>query len=448
MRRLLWNLNLQRNGKAYSKYLELKKYEMLPELDRQKIQEERLKKILLHAYKNVPYYTRILSEASVVVGEDVFLDNFTRIPVLDKDIIRKNDLVSKDINGRKWIYNTSGGSTGTPIKIVQDMEYLSWNMAASELFMNNCGYKVPMRRVTLWGSERDIRSKRSIKSNIVLWMTNNEFLNAYNISPDKMKEYVSIINEKKPNLIHAYAESLYQFALFLERENISVYSPEVIITSAGTLFPYMRDIIEKTFNSKIYNLYGSREVGAIACEKIGESGMHVSTYTQYIELLDRNTTPVSYGQEGELIVTSLTNYGMPLIRYKIGDVAQWSDIYKTEQIRPSIIENVKGRVSDNFIKRDGSITFGSYFRHLLFFMDWIDKYQIVQEDYEKVIFYIKPISKVPNNFPVDFDSIIKDVKLVMGEDCSVAYKVVDRIDNSTSGKYRYTISKVFDSKLK
>lgn len=444
IRKILWNIYMQKKGKAFSKYCTLKRYNRLPRREKQIIQEKRLKEVLLHAYQNVPYYTKVLANSGVINGSEVNLEEFTNIPILDKKAIRENfeQLMSKDIDNRKWNFNTSGGSTGEPAKFIQDLEYSSWNMAASQIFLEFSGYQVPKSRIILWGSEKDIGSNKTIRRSLGLWMQNIKFLNAYNINPTMMNEYVDTINQKKPYLIHAYAESLYQFTLFINKNKLSIYSPKAIITSAGTLFPYMRELIQDVFGTQVFNMYGSREVGAIACETSEHSGLHVSDFTQYVELLDNNLNTVSYGEKGEVTITSLTNYAMPLIRYRIGDIAKWSNHSENKKLKPYIFENVEGRISDNFISKDGNITFGSYFRHLIFFMDWIEKYQIVQEDYDKVIFYIKPINDVPASFIDEFHRISNEIKKVMGESCVVNYKIVDNIQNSISGKYRYTISNV------
>ncbi|GGA38121.1 hypothetical protein [Okeania sp. KiyG1] len=89
-----------------------------------------------------------------------------------------------------------------------------------------------------------------------------------------MHRYVEVINQKKPKLIKSYAGSLYQLAKFVKENNLSIHSPKRIHTSAETLRQFMRELIEDVFNCKIYDFYGSREVGAIA----GECAKEKSTF--------------------------------------------------------------------------------------------------------------------------------------------------------------------------
>lgn len=96
-------------------------------------QKKYLSNLLLHAYEKVPYYHNLLKKYEIVLDGTVDLSKFHDIPLLTKEIIRSNsqDLISTDISNRKWYYNSSGGSTGEPIKLIQDDLYLKWRNATN-----------------------------------------------------------------------------------------------------------------------------------------------------------------------------------------------------------------------------------------------------------------------------------------------------------------------------
>ena len=192
-----------------------------------------------------------------------------KFPCLIKLIIRARfeDLKSDDLFKRKWHLNSSGGSTGEPVTFIQDKEYHYWTTAIKILYDSWTGYSIGDRKIRLWGSIQDLSLvEESFKNRLIKWIDNNVCLNAFRMTPAEMEAYVKKINEFKPIQILAYAESIYELSRFIEDEDLWIYSPRAIMTSAGTLFPHMRDTIGRVFKAPVFNRYGSREVGDIACE--------------------------------------------------------------------------------------------------------------------------------------------------------------------------------------
>jgi phenylacetate-CoA ligase len=260
-----------------------------------------------------------------------------------------------------------------------------------------------------------------------------------------MLVYVKQINAFKPVQILAYAESIYELSRFIERGNLKVYRPRAVLTSAGTLHEYMRRKIEEVFNAPVFNRYGSREVGDIACECDHHKGLHVSPLTHYIEILRQDGSMAQTGEQGEIVITLLTNYAMPLIRYRIGDMGVWAEKPCTCGRSWPLLREVTGRVTDNFVTSEGKLLYGGFFRQLLFSQEWIKKYQIIQEDFNHIHIFIvlhKQNGTTPEFYSEKMKEITQRICLVMGQDCRVKFDFVDDIVSSPSGKYRHTVSKV------
>lgn len=400
-------------------------------------------RMLNHCQLSVPYYAEIISRMGDGYKNDpeTYL---TRFPILTKEIIRKNSdrLNSTDLSRRNWIYNSSGGSTGEPIRLIQDRQYMDHQMAIQWLSFNWAGRKLGEPAYFLWGSERDIlKGTIGLRKKILNKLTNDRFLNAFLMTPEKMRQYLAQLNRMPPKLIVAYVQSIYELAQFAEKEKIFVAPQTAIMTSAGTLFSFMREKIETVFQCKVFNRYGSREVGDIACECETHAGLHVFPWGNYIEIVDEQGRLVPNGIEGNILVTNLSNFAMPLIRYSIGDrgVLSQSDCCKCGR-QGQIIEKITGRNVDVFRKIDGTLVDGEYFTHLLYFKDWVRKFQVVQKDYSHVVFRI--VKTDVDYAPEDLADIQEKTKIVMGEDCIVSIEFLDDIPPSESGKYRYTISEV------
>lgn len=449
IRKILWELKLAIKGN-YLKYLsEVTHWQGLSGSQLQTMQQDRLKMLLTHAYFHVPYYHAILHEAMVVnENGQVNLDNFHRIPFLTKEIIRArfSDLKANDINTRKWYENTSGGSTGEPVRFIQDKYYGEWSAAITMLCDSWTGYTTGQRKIILWGSERDLFLGRETKKiRFGRWLKNEIWLNSFRMTPEHMRSYVKKINESNPVQILAYAESIYELSRFIEREGLSVYSPRAIMTSAGTLYPHMREVIEKVFRSPVFNRYGSREVGNIACECDKHEGLHLFAPIHYAEILKRDGSFADRNEAGEIVITSLINYAMPLIRYRIGDMGIWSKSKCSCGRNWPLLMQVTGRTTDTFLRKDGTQVHGEYFTHLFYFQDWVKKFQIIQESYNhiKVLIVLRENTEnVVEQYSERLNEITEKIHLVMGNDCKVDFENVEDVLPTASGKYRYTISKV------
>lgn len=402
---------------------------------------EKLRRLLRHAHRTVPYYNEILEEAGVVRGGEVHLDRFTEVPLLTKDTLRgKGNRLRSVEPGPDPYTNTSGGTTGEPVEFVQDRRYWEWNVANKISYQELAGKPLGGREVKLWGSERDtFQGRELLQTRLRNHLYNRRLLNSFRMSETDMREYVEVINSFRPHTIWAYVESMHQLALFVQREDLDVHSPNGIVTTAGTLHEPVRERIETVFDATVHNQYGSREVGDIACECAEQEGLHTFPHTHRVEIVDEDGDPVPPGEQGEIVITVLTNRTMPFIRYRIGDVGRKSEEYCPCGRPFEVLDEVAGRVTDHFVSNDDALVHGEFFTHLFYGRSWVRKFQIRQRSTEEVVIYVVPESS-PNQS--DLHEIEDNIVSVLGEETTVRFDFVNAIPPSDSGKYSYTISDV------
>jgi phenylacetate-CoA ligase len=401
-----------------------------------------LRIMLEHCRRSVPYYARLLRDAPARI-DDPF-QYLSRLPLLTKSLIREQfkELQSADIANRRCYFNTSGGSTGEPIRLIQDYEYRERSRAVTMMYSTWAGKDPADLEIRVWGSERDvIEGTSGILAKIRNAGTNTRILNAFRMTPENMRAYLRAIDRAKPKLIVAYAQALYELAKFAEQENIRVSPQNAILTSAGTLYSFMREKIEAVFGAKVFNRYGSREVGDIASECASHQNLHIAPTGCVIEIVDEDGRRVPDGVEGNILVTCLTNFAMPLVRYQIGD----RGVMSTDEIcacgrRGPMLKAVLGRNVDAFRTADGTLIDGEYFTHLLYFRDWVHRFQVVQKSFAHVEFKVVPLHRDVHKS--EFEDIAMKTRLVLGTDCNVSLEFVDDLPPSRSGKFRYTISEV------
>jgi phenylacetate-CoA ligase len=441
---LLKYISLATGNDVYKNYQKTLQWDNFSEKEVNQKQEKLLEDILLYSYQQIPYYKKIFDQIDLISNNQVDLDMFNQIPILTKDMIRENfnDLLApnwKELGGEE---NTSGGSTGEPVKFIQGKNYKAWNYYASKLYYNKMlGKEMGEKEANIWGSERDIlRGNIGLDAKITNFLYNRIFLNSFTLTEEKLFSFVEKINKFKPKSMWCYVESLFELAKFIKENNLKIHSPEIIISTAGTLTPEVRDFVEEVFETKVYNQYGSREVGPIACQCKEHKNMHTFPWANYVEIVDEKNKPVKPSEEGYVLVSTLTNKCMPLIRYKIGDMAIKAKSNKCTCGRNTAkIKEVTGRVISHFYNNDGTKVHGQYFIHLFYFQDWVKKFQVLQEEYDKVVCRVVK-EKEPNQ--EDIKKIENKIKKVMGENCQVEFSFVKGINPSKSGKYLYTISRV------
>jgi len=410
-------------------------------------QEESLKKLLLHAYQNVPYYTRIFNEIGIIKNSNnCDLSKFNQIPILTKDKIKKNfhELTSKDYLKRKWYYYHSGGTTGEPFTFILDINYQKWDKATTKYYKKNMvGFnKNNPKNIYLWGSEKEIFTKvENPKEIIQNWLNNTKMLNSFNLTEVNMEKYIKIINSFKPVYILGYPNSLNDLSRYIKEKKYQIYSPKFVISSAEVLREDMRKTITEVFKTKVLDFYGSRETASIAGE-CKNGSMHLFSFNNLIEILDKNNQLVKNNQEGRVIVTNLHNYSMPFIRYELGDIALFGDT-NCECGNPlPILKKITGRVLEHFVREDGSIVPAEFFMFL--FIEYnnkgiIKKYQVIQETYKKIKILIVLDGNLSESEKLDFED---KIRIAMGTDIEIVWEFVNDISKTQSGKYLYTQSKV------
>jgi len=324
-------------------------------------QNNKLFKILEIAFNDIPYYQ---NKGIPISKESFTYDNFLKIPILTKEIIRNRTKELINHKNKNDVFKvSSGGSTGEPVVIYFTQEQKHHGMANYYLALSLNNVNINDTSIDLWGAEKDMHNTNAT-FDIKDFILNKTTLNTFVLSEDIINLYIKKLNKIKPKFIKAYVHSIYEIAKFINNNKISIDFTPIIHCTTGPLYPEMRSEIKKAFNNAlVYNFYGSREVSAIATEVPHKKGLFVLYDNVLVEILDENDNPVKKGQEGEVVITTLNNFYMPLIRYKIGDRAIKGDDIEFGSL---ILDSVVGRTLGVIHKIDGTKIDGQFFTSLFF----------------------------------------------------------------------------------
>ena len=425
-------------------YKKLKEHQWNTVEENRNLQRIKLFKLIKYVSQNIPYYNRIIKEYDVQFSEDTIFDDIKKFPILTKDIIRNHFDKLYKFRDNTYYRNTSGGSTGEPVIFYQDRDYFAWNTATKIFFDEWAGRKIGEPMMKLWGSLRDIlEGGQGFKGYLRQQLSGVTTLSAYRMSAKNIYKYVQRINNIKPCLILAYTSSIDELARSIQEHHLSIYSPQAIMTTAGVLYPEVRARIERVFQAPVFNRYGSREVGDIACNCEKSTGLHLIPDIHYVEIVGDNGKEVKRGESGEIIVTLLTNYTMPLIRYKIGDRGILSDKDCKCGHGLPLLEKVVGRITGNFKNKLGDYISGGLFFSLFYFIENIKQFQIIQEAIDYISINLVLIDKTKlKDMDKDFKEINQTIWKVMGNETKIKYNIVYEIKPSPSGKFMYTFSRI------
>jgi phenylacetate-CoA ligase len=404
----------------------------------QALQLERLTRIVEHAGQRVPYYRDLFRSAGFDPRGMRCAADLQGLPILTRAIVKAQGprLLSDDAASRGAYPAITGGSTGVPLQVWHDAEYRDQAEAAEWLSDMAMGWRPGARVAMLWGSNQDIRHSHGWRGRASGVLRNRHLYDAYDLSEARLLHYHRAMQAAPPDILVAYASTITLLANFLEANGLRPTYPRVaLICSAETLDQAMRAILERVFGPKVFNRYGSREVGVIAYECQRHGGLHLYLPDHYVECQGTDI----YTEPGELILTTLHNYSMPLIRYQMDDLAIMArEACPCERESP-LFREVVGRSGITFVSASGTMIHGFYFTGRIRAVPGVMQFQLVQEDLR----WLRVLVVAGRGFALEgFDSVRATVRRVMGADCSLTIELVDRIPPLPSGKAELMISKV------
>ena len=413
-------------------------------------QENKLKSILEYAVENVPFYRKTLKKYVSNLGKISPLSMLSELPILTKNMIKNNfdDLISDEYRNTKNIYfGYTGGSTGQPLKFGFNKEYKDVRLALIYYNFIWSGYKFGDSHAYLYGSLLDFKKDVSYRNKSQHFIMNSFIENAYHLNEKKLENFISQLKERNVKYLVGYASALFSLAKFITDRKIQIKDTiklKSIISTASYLYDDHRKIVEEVFGCKVFDRYGCREVGNIAHECNQHAGLHINWQNVIVEIFDDKKTYTSYDnfyKRGILVITCLNNYGMPFIRYNLEDLGVFLD-YRCECTNNSPLIKIEGgRICDQFYNINKEIISGHCFTRLVMSFMKINQIQFIQNSFTN--FTVK-IVKSTEDVQDEIDLIKYKIKELFGENTTIDFIFVNKIEKEASGKYRYTKSLLTD----
>jgi phenylacetate-CoA ligase len=408
----------------------------------EEVQRLRLRELLSFCSLRNPFYRERFRQVGLNEKADFCPEGLAQLPPLTKVELQESfaRLVSEGVSRERALVNSSGGSTGDPVNFLQDRNFVAESLATAFISDRMQGWDFGVRRALLWGSPKECGGVSSAKSRLSAYLNNENWHDSFNMGLGEMQRFHEQLMIFQPDNILAYASSIHLFARFLKEARLRPKYPlRSIISSAETLTDAMRAEVEECFSVPVYDRYGSREVGTIASECDQHVGLHLHMLDHYVEVVDFETGQRVWDKPGRVLITLLTNYAMPLIRYDIGDVGVLTKDFCPCGRSTRLVKKLLGRSSDFVVSPLGRLIHGEYFTHAFYGHRGIRQFQFVQET---ATCYLVRIIKSGEFQPSSLEAIEHDMELVLGRSAKIRFEFVENIPPAPSGKWRFTISYV------
>ncbi|MCW5567182.1 MAG: phenylacetate--CoA ligase family protein, partial [Dokdonella sp.] len=264
---------------------------------------------------------------------------------------------------------------------------------------------------------------------------NRHMLNAFLMSADNLPEYAAAIERSRPEIIVGYVGPLVRLAEWLRAQGRKPHRPHAVLGAAEALHAPQRALLEEVFGAPVYDTYGCREFMLIASECAHREGLHTTADHLHVELANLQARHAG-GESGDVIVTDLHNFGMPLLRYANGDMATPSRRTCACGRGLPLLERIDGRRLDTLRTPAGHLLPGEYIVYAFLDVLSVKRYQVVQRESDAL-----DIRLVPGDGfgEATLEQIRRLLENVIGESMKLRFHVVDDIPASASGKYRVAI---------
>ena len=398
-------------------------------------QQQMIEKIIKYATEHVSLYRERLRG---IKG----YEEFERIPLLTRKEVMTNldSLISEDCSRNSLLKYHSSGSTGEPVTLYFTPQAMGYFHAAQYRGFSWYGLEPTDRCIKFWGVpfETTARLKEYLKD----FVMNRNRISAFNMSEGAMASYYRESLRFRPLYLYGYALALFRFGQYLKETGRDgrALNLKVVISTAEVLYEHQRFLLEEVFGCRVVNEYGAAEVGIIGFE-CPDGGIHIANENVYLEVL-RDGRPAKEGEVGDVVVTGLRNHAMPLIRYKLGDLAA----VPSKEHCPCgrglpLIKSLAGRDNDMVVTAEGKILHSEIFAYIN--RDLIKDGHRIREF--KIIQTAKDLLRVL--VPKDTGdntlfALQQQIKRHIGWDMRIQVEHVDEIPRERSGKVRYFVSEL------
>lgn len=403
------------------------------------LQIDNLRRFLQRIGTTVPYYQRLFSDLEFNPDTLTSTADLERLPLLDKPAIRANIDAMKASGAEKLKRFNTGGSSGEPLVFYLGNERISHDVAAKRRATRWWNVDIGDEEIVLWGSPIELGAQdrmRLLRDRLF----RTELLSAFEMSQQRLDNFVSRIQRRRPKMLFGYPSSLALLAdhAIARQQSLDNLGIRVVFVTSECLYDHQRERIQQAFGCPVANGYGGRDAGFTA-HQCPQGSLHLSAEDIVVEIVDRYGQVLPHGETGEIVITHLSTSEFPFVRYRTGDVGSLGKETCTCGRGLPVLASVEGRSTDFVTASNGTVLHGLALIYVLRDIPGVEAFRIVQESLR----HTRVEVVASNRHRIGLKKAIQQpFRQRLGQDVEITIDYLDAIPREKSGKYRYVVSRL------
>lgn len=398
-----------------------------------------LRRTVRYAYETTSFYRERLDAVGFDPREDFGFEAYAALPTLEREDIREagEQMLSRAVPRESLREDSTGGSTGTPTRLWKGPVERGWSESGSEYFMRRIGLPPGSRLAYLWGHHLDPTTRAGWRDRLTDHLNASRWYDCFRLDPEVLAAYHVDLQRWRPRGMVAYASALGSLAeAVLEMGGgPPSYPRTAFVTGAEKLYLHQRDAVNAAFGRPVHERYGSRDVGLMGFQVDPDATLDFTV--DWAKLMVEPDTDVHGGDvTAGILVTKLRADGMPMLRYRVGDLARFP-----AGARPGMpaqtLHEIVGRDMDRLWLPDGRWVHPVALPHLM--KDFpVRDFQLHQKSDFRVTVRVVPDAGYSDRTR---DAVLQTLQANLPR-LEIALDLVDSIPRSRANKWRPVMSDV------
>lgn len=413
--------------------VKLLKNQWLTKQELEQLQQRKLQRIIKHAYERVSYYRKLFNSVGIKPEDIRSKEDLRYMPITSRTRIQSlptKEIIAQGVRLCDCHHIKTSGSTGIPLEVIKtEKEYQLSNLVMMRSFLAN-GYRLIDKQVVVVSPRDAYRYWFQY-----LGLLRQNWISAFD-NPDSQ---IRQLRQARPGFIWGFPSSLRGIAEEMTKKHIEDISLRGLATGGELLDLRTRQIIQSAFRLKIVDLYSCHECGNIAWECDRHEGYHINIDSLVVEIAN-NGKSARPGERGEVLITSLDSYAMPLIRYRIKDTGVGGESLCSCGRGLPLLRRIEGRTDDQVVLSNDTIVSPFELLHSLKVISGILQFRVIQKKIDQFVLQLK----IEQNFTKG--TVIRKARTemarILGHQSDIEIQIVDEIPRDPSGKVRSVISSV------